>query len=48
MRTLEIQQVSEFSSSKVLTVDQLKKLTYQEKSRLSIGEFEGLSLGGGW
>ncbi|MDH5924688.1 site-specific integrase [Vibrio lentus] len=46
MRTLELQQVSEFSSSKVLTVDQLKKLTYQEKSRLSIGEFEGLSLGG--
>ncbi|KPL97171.1 tyrosine-type recombinase/integrase [Vibrio splendidus] len=45
MRTLELQQASESSGSRMLTVEQLKKLTYQEKSKLSIGEFEGQSLG---
>ncbi|MEZ8806744.1 site-specific integrase [Vibrio atlanticus] len=46
MRTLELQPASESSGPNMLTVEQLKKLTYKEKSRLSIGEFEGKSLGG--
>ena len=46
MRTLELQRTSEPAGLKLLTVEQLKNSSYQEKSQLSIGEFEGQSLGG--
>ncbi|MEZ8152593.1 site-specific integrase [Vibrio splendidus] len=45
MRILKLQQSNGLSGQKALTVDQLKSFSYQEKSQLSIGEFEGQSLG---
>ncbi|MFM2660079.1 site-specific integrase [Vibrio chagasii] len=45
MRILKLQQSNGLSGQNALTVEQLKRLTYQEKIRLSIGEFEGQSLG---